>query len=116
FAIVQHGSQSNHGFEMDNDEDDNDNEMPRSSPTIWNATIVGQGQDGQQGLEFAEGTSGGLFNSIVAGFGGDANNGPCIDITQDATIAQANEGNLAIDNVVYANCGSNGFVRAVPSE
>ena len=107
FVVVQvyPNTGANRGIEADNWESDN-NATPRSSPTIYNMTIVGPRQNysegegkADHGLMLRRGTAGDLHNFIVIGYGRDG-----INMIDDATIAQANSGNLVFDNaILYEN-------------
>ncbi len=104
-AQVYPDSGANRGIEADNWESDND-ATPRSSPTIYNMTIVGPRQNysegegkADHGLMLRRGTGGKLYNFIVIGYGRDG-----INMRDDATIAQANNGGLVFDNsILYEN-------------
>lgn len=99
-------SGGNRGIEADNWEGDN-NATPRSSPQIYNMTIIGPEQNysegegkADHGLMLRRGTAGTLRNFIVMGYGRDA-----INMIDDATIAQANAGTLSFDNAILYNNG-----------
>ena len=83
FLVVQQNpSDADNSFEADNNKDDNDL-MPRSAPTIANATLVGTGKDSQgaqNGMVLRRGTHATLSNFIVMGF---PNNG--IDVRDEST-------------------------------
>jgi hypothetical protein len=108
FVVVQvyANSASNRGIEADNWDQGFDN-LPRSSPQIYNMTIVGPRQDwgeaeGQadHGLMLRRGTAGKLYNFVVIGYGRDG-----INMIDAATIAQANAGNLVFDNAILFDNG-----------
>jgi len=108
FVITQvyPDSGGNRGIEADNWQNDND-AVPRSSPMIYNMTIVGPQQNyaegegkADHGLMLRRGTAGKLFNFIVIGYGRDA-----IKIDGDPTKAQASAGNLKFDNAILYNNG-----------
>jgi hypothetical protein len=88
-VVQQNGLVGNHAFEADNNEDDNDAD-PRSSPSIWNATLIGAdaepGTAGktQGGMMLRRGTAGSINNVIVAYFTDWA-----IDIADYSTVLQA---------------------------
>ncbi len=103
---VYPNTEGNRGIEADNWENGNDNE-PRSSPTIYNMTIVGPQQNyaegegkADHGLMLRRGTAGKLYNFIVVGYGRDA-----INMRDAATITQAGNGNLVFDNAILFNNG-----------
>lgn len=98
FVIVQqNGVVGNHGFEADNNENDND-ATPRSHPTIWNATLIGSdanpGEAGkvQGGMMLRRGTAGSINNVIVAYFADWA-----VDVADFSTVEQAEANDLAIN-------------------
>jgi hypothetical protein len=107
--IITHvfqNSAGNRGIEADNWSDGHD-ATPRSSPMIYNMTIVGPQQNyaegegvADHGLMLRRGTAGKFYNFIVIGYGRDA-----INIKDDATIAQANAGNLVFDHAILYNNG-----------
>jgi hypothetical protein len=110
--IITHvypNTEGNRGIEADNWENGNDN-TPRSSPTIYNMTIVGPQQNyaegegrADHGLMLRRGTGGQLYNFIVVGYGRDA-----INMRDTATVNQANGGGLVFDNAILFNNGSFG--------
>jgi hypothetical protein len=97
FVIVQQNPiVGNQAFESDNTENDND-ATPRSSPVIWNVTLIGSnaepGEAGktQGGMTLRRGTAGEINNAIVAYFADWA-----IDVADFATVEQAEAGGLAV--------------------
>lgn len=114
FAVVQQEELvGNAGYESDNDGSNMD-KTPRSSPTIYNVTLVGSGAaPGTAGKEqiamvLREGTAGKLFNHIVMDFADFAT-----DVRDGATVAQFEAGNLSIENSVYfGNNGGQDWVNA----
>ncbi|HEU5058725.1 MAG TPA: hypothetical protein VFU21_19465, partial [Kofleriaceae bacterium] len=97
FVIVQQNAVvGNHGFESDNNENDND-ATPRSNPTIWNVTLIGSdaepGAAGktQGGMMLRRGTAGSINNAIIAYFADWA-----VDVADFATVEQAQGDSLAI--------------------
>jgi hypothetical protein len=108
FVITQvhQDTGGNRGIEGDNWENDNE-ATPRSSPMIYNMTIVGPQQNyaegegkADHGLMLRRGTAGKLYNFIVIGYGRDA-----INMRDSATIAQTNSGGLSFDNAILYNNG-----------
>jgi hypothetical protein len=104
FLVVhQRGDDADNGIEADNNGNNNDL-LPRSSPTIYNATIVGDpffdyGNESDDGLLIREGTAGTLRNFIVLGFKEWG-----VNIDQNATIVQAEQGALTFRNgIVHGN-------------
>jgi len=97
----QRGDDADNGFEADNSAENNDL-TPRSNPTIYNVTLVGDpamtfGEESDIGLLLREGTAGEIYNVIVMGFK-DA--GLAIDHT--ATFTQATLGNLVMGSVIFS--------------
>jgi len=113
FVIVQqNGVVGNHGFEADNNENDNDAD-PRSNPTIWNVTLIGSDTDPgdagktQGGMMLRRGTAGSINNVIVAYFADWA-----VDVADFATVEQATSDELAINYSYFfqnANDSQSGF-------
>jgi hypothetical protein len=93
----QRGDDADNGFEADNDADNNE-ALPRSNPTIYNVTLVGDpnGPESVTGLRLREGTAGILRNLIVMGF-----NTSGLDIDTPSTITQANSGGLSVQNSIF---------------
>ncbi len=96
----QRGDEADNGFENDNSSKNND-ATPRSAPTIYNATLIGdpQGPTSDTGMLIREGAAGIYRNIIVHGFKNKAG----LDIDNASTIAQANSGNLTIQNTIFSN-------------
>jgi hypothetical protein len=105
FVVVhQSGDDADNGFEADNNANNNDL-LPRSAPTIFNATLIGdpdteEGNESDDGMEIREGTAGIIRNFIVMGFKEFG-----IDVSNPATLTQwANRG-LSLSNGVLFNNG-----------
>ena len=96
----QRGDEADNGFENDNSSKNND-ATPRSAPTIYNATLIGdpQGPTSDTGMLIREGAAGIYRNIIVHGFKNKAG----LDIDNASTIAQANGGSLTIQNTIFSN-------------
>lgn len=96
----QRGDEADNGFENDNSSKNND-ATPRSAPTIYNATLVGdpKGPTSDTGMLVREGAAGIYRNIIVHGF----KNKTGLDIDNASTIAQANSGGLTIQNTIFSN-------------
>lgn len=95
------------GFEGDNDALGSVN-LPRSEPTIYNATLCGKNVDvdrEQYGMLLRRATRGRIFNVLVSGFeaGLDLRDLPATEVQVSSSIFF---GNLAA-NVAYAEDGSN---------
>ena len=103
-VVQQEGAVGDNGFECDNLEDDND-ATPRSAPTIYNATLVGSNDPDadQRGMNLRRGTASTLRNVIVMGFTKEA-----IDIRDAATVANAENGDLSINNFLFYQIGEDG--------
>ncbi len=97
WGAQQHGDDADNGFEADN-EGDNNEAMPRSNPTIYNVTLVGDpnGPDSDTGLLLREGTAATLRNFIVMGF-----NKGGLDVDHSSTFNQANSGALSLQNTIF---------------
>ena len=96
-AVRQADDDGDQGFEFDNNGDEND-ALPRSNPTIFNFTLLGQRQSSSSdvGMLLREGTAGYLANGIVVDF-----NETCLDVDQSATFDQANAGNLQLASIFF---------------
>ena len=107
---MQMGDDADNGFESDNNGDNNDL-TPRSDPTLYNVTLIGDpydfpGDESDIGMLLREGTAATIRNFIITGFKEAA-----IDIDHTATYAQVTEGNLTLENgIVYGNCLVEGCV------
>ena len=101
---LQVGDDADQGIEADNNGDNNDLE-PRSNPTIYNLTLLGDpfsypGQESDTGILLREGTAATIRNFIVAGFKEDA-----IDIDHAATFTQVDDGALTLESgILWGNC------------
>jgi hypothetical protein len=100
FLAVQDRNLANRGVECDNDGSGSGN-LPRTSPTVWNATFIGAGV-GQANSEINDGvfirrnTAGTWRNLVVVNFG---NAGLVIDgVGSQANLAS---GALVIDNALF---------------
>jgi len=107
FAIVQQrGDNADRGIEADNNGNNNDL-LPRSNPTIYNITLIGdrdtnEGPESTNGMTLREGTAGTIRNAIVYGFKGNG-----ILLSTSATLAQAASGALSVANTILFNNGTN---------
>lgn len=97
WVAQQHGDDADNGFEADN-EGDNNESTPRSNPTIYNVTLVGdpKGPESDTGLLLREGTAATLRNFIVMGF-----NKGGVDVDHSSTFNQANSGGLSLQNTIF---------------
>jgi hypothetical protein len=101
------GTEAERGIEADNLEANHMAE-PYSSPVLSNLTLMARSGNTSEGVRFRRGTRAKLYNSIVTGF-----DGICINVTDDQTLANIDDGSLAVDNVIL-NCGG-GAINAEAS-
>ncbi len=109
---LQVGDDADQGIEADNNADNNNLE-PRSNPTIYNLTLIGDPNPMREDVETAEsdigmllreGTAATIRNFIVMGFKEAA-----VDIDHEATFSQAIDGMLTLGSgIVYDNCSVEG--------
>jgi hypothetical protein len=108
FVVVsQRGDDADAGIEADNNEFNNEL-LPRSNPTIFNVTYCGdpdrnEGAESTRGWLLRRGTAGTLRNFIIQGF---KNVG--IEVNGSSTLSQANAGALRVGNGVIFNTGAGG--------
>jgi hypothetical protein len=97
WVAQQIGDDADNGFEADNNGDNNDL-TPRSNPTIYNFTLVGDpnGPESDTGMLLREGTAATIRNGIVIGF-----NKSGIDIDQSSTAAQVGSGGLSVMSCIF---------------
>jgi len=103
FIGQQHpGAGANNGIEADNLEGDEDS-LPRSTPTIYNVTLIGNGDgaDCGDGLLLRRGTAGVLRNIAVMNF-----KKSCLNIYSLSTWNQVDAGALVLTNSML-NCTKN---------
>ena len=105
FLIAQQiGDDADNGFESDNN-GDNNNLTPRSDPTLYNVTLLGDpydfpGNESDIGMLLREGTAATIRNFIISGF-----KEASIDIDHSATFDQAAAGELTLESgIIYGNC------------
>jgi hypothetical protein len=107
FVIVQQrGDDADRGIEADNLANNNDL-LPRSRPTIYNMTIVGdpdtnEGPEGTQLMELREGTAGVFRNFVLIGSKQQA-----FRVTGAASAAQVAAGELTMRHAVVFGNGTN---------
>ena len=104
----QRGDDADMGIESDNN-DINNNLEPRSNPTIYNMTLVGDpttrfGTESNVGLLLRRGTATTIRNAVIIGFKSWG-----IDINGSASAAQAQAGALTVRHTIFFG---NGTVRA----
>lgn len=105
FVVVQQDAEvdvaADRGIEADNNEQDNEL-LPRSNPILYNFTIVGDprpGLAGGAGVVLRRGTAGRLRNMIVIGFKRAG-----IDVQGSSSQAQLSSGQLTVNNsIVFGN-------------
>jgi hypothetical protein len=105
-VVQQRGDDADRGIEADNQANNNDL-LPRSKPTIYNMTLVGdpdttEGPESTQGMELREGTAGVLRNLIVMGFKQQA-----FRVSGTASAAQVAAGELSIRHAIAFQNGTN---------
>ena len=102
--VMQSGDDADQGIEADNN-GDNNNLTPRSNPTLYNLTLVGdpdtdEGSESDIGMLLREGTSATIRNFIVLGF-----KEASIDIDHTATYDQVDNGSLTLGSgIIHGNC------------
>lgn len=105
WVAQQYGDDADNGFENDNSSKDNE-ATPRSAPTIYNVTLVGDpdGPESDNGMLVREGAAGMYANFIVTGF-----NKVGLDVNNESTHKQADDGNLVIKNSIFFENGKANF-------
>lgn len=110
FLVLQQDPQhvgEDNGFEIDNDDKGTANE-PFTSPTVYNATILGKNADVdnvQYGMLVRRNARGTYRNIVFSGF--DA----ALDVRDAATAAAATDGKLSIQSSVVWNAKGAGVVQ-----
>jgi len=108
FAVVQQrGDDTDMGIEADNN-GSNHNLLPRSEPTIYNITLVGDptldfGPESTDGARIRVGTAGHIHNFIFTGFKSTG-----IDLRDAATVNGIASGQLTIGQGILFSNGPNG--------
>ncbi|MCE2400965.1 hypothetical protein J4G08_08785 [Candidatus Poribacteria bacterium] len=106
WVAQQYGDEADNGFENDNSSKNNE-ATPRSAPTIFNVTLVGDPADGSKsdnGMLIREGAAGMYVNFIVTGFREVG-----LDVNNESSHKQANEGNLIVKNSIFFDNGKANF-------
>lgn len=105
WVAQQYGDDADNGFENDNSSKNNE-ATPRSAPTIYNVTLVGDpdGPKSDNGMLVREGAAGMYANFIVTGF-----NKVGLDVNNESTHKQANDGNLVVKNSIFFENGKANF-------
>ena len=109
----QNGEAADNGFEGDNNAENN-TLTPRSAPMLYNFTLFGdpdelEGTESDDGMLIREGSAGTYQNFIVMGF-----NVRGLNVDHDATIAEAQAGNLSFDNAIFFENGETCDTDASP--
>lgn len=105
--VQQSTTRGDNGFESDNNGNNND-ATPRSTPTLWNVTLVGGGgpvEDDQGAMTLRRGTGGNIHNAIITRFSAFS-----ADVRDWATVQQAQSGVLSIEtSYFYDNASGAGW-------
>ncbi len=89
------------GIEADNNSDNN-TASPYSNPTLSNVTLKGNGSvSSDDGVRLRVGTKGQISNIMIDNFGGKG-----IQVKDDATANNVNDGSLAVTNIAITNCSA----------
>ena len=108
--VMQSGDDADQGIEADNN-GDNNNLTPRSNPTLYNLTLIGdpdtdEGSESDIGMLLREGTSATIRNFIVTGF-----KEASLDIDHPVTFEQIENGSLTLGSgIIHDNCVVSGCV------
>ncbi len=105
--VSQRGDDADTGIEADNNEFNNEL-LPRSSPTIYNLTLCGdpdrnEGGESTRGMLLRRGTAGQIYNFIVTGF---KNLG--VEVNGSSSLREAASGALKLGHGVIFNVGATG--------
>ncbi len=105
WVAQQYGDDADNGFENDNSSKDNE-ATPRSAPTIFNVTLVGDpaGPESDNGMLIREGAAGMYANFIVTGF-----NKVGLDVNNESSHKQADDGKLVVKNSIFFENGKANF-------
>ncbi|HVR69714.1 MAG TPA: hypothetical protein VMT87_02620 [Vicinamibacteria bacterium] len=115
FAVVsQRGDDADAGIEADNNEFNNEL-LPRSNPTIYNLTLCGdpdrsEGAESTRGVLLRRGTAVTLRNFVIQGF---KNVG--LEVNGSSTLNQVTQGALRVSHGVIVNTGANASTYAPAS-
>lgn len=108
FAVIQQrGDDTDQGIEADNN-GNNHNLLPRSAPTLYNVTFVGDptqefGPESTNGMRLRVGTAGIVRNFIVMGFKDRG-----IDVRDAAALPLIADGSLSVTHGMIFQTGSGG--------
>lgn len=105
WVAQQYGDDADNGFENDNSSKNNE-ATPRSAPTIFNVTLVGDpsGPESDNGMLIREGAAGTYANFIVVGF-----NKVGLDVNNESSHKQAEDGGLIVKNSIFFENGKGNF-------
>ncbi len=105
WVAQQYGDDADNGFENDNSSKNNE-ATPRSAPTIYNVTLVGDpdGPESDNGMLIREGAAGTYANFIVTGFTKVG-----LDVNNESSHKQADDGNLIVKNSIFFSNGKGNF-------
>lgn len=111
-VVMQRGGDHDSGIEADNNNTNNELQ-PRSNPTIYNATFIGNrivGQTSGRGMLVRLGTAGTFRNFIVSDFSGVG-----FDVNGASSQGQYASGALSLANSILFNNGTNTNAVLAPS-
>ena len=113
-AVTQRGDDADNGIEADNNEFNNE-VLPRSHPQIYNITLCGdpdrnEGGESPRGANLRRGTAFTLRNFLVTGFKSTG-----FQISDNATVAQVNNGTSQMGAGVAWNMGPTGTAAPMHS-
>ena len=105
WVAQQYGDDADNGFENDNSSKNNE-ATPRSAPTIFNVTLVGDpdGPESDNGMLIREGAAGMYANFIVTGF-----NKVGLDVNTLSSHEQTKDGGLIVKNSIFFENGNANF-------
>jgi hypothetical protein len=117
FVVVQQlPGRGNHGIEADNNRANQD-AMPRSAPTLYNATLIGRAPDSSdpgegrsRGMVLRVGTAGALSNVIVTNF-----NDWALFVDGSNSQARWTDGSLFVRNSIFFKNPMTGWGNTRPS-
>jgi hypothetical protein len=112
-AITQRGDDADNGIEADNNEFNNE-VLPRSNPQIYNITVCGdpdrnEGGESPRAANLRRGTAFTIRNFLVTGFKSTG-----FQISDNATLAQVNNGTSQMGAGVAWNMGATGSAPVAP--
>lgn len=102
----QRGDDADQGIEADNNGENNDL-APVSSPTLFNLTLIGdpdQGDESDIGILLREGTEARIANSIVMGFKDYG-----LDVDNAATYQNLMDGSISVTHTIFHDNGKGAY-------